>query len=416
MGEMHSLLVTRMSPFPATAGVPLRVAGALYGLSTLGPVDVIVIGAEVADDDVPDYIAEVTTVDPGPPSARSQLTGRLGGRHPLAASLWTPDIDRLVRSRAAGPDLVVLEEVWLAPYLDAAAAGGARVVYDSHNVETVLRREIASLQATSLPRRIRRSVITSQVSRLERQLVEGADQVWACSEQDRQAMASLFGRASSIRVVPNAIDAVSVAADVARADLDGDLDGNLDGDLDGPGPRVLFLGDLRYPPNEDGALFLLDEIMPQVRERVPGAELLLVGRNPTERLRRTASPIPWTTVTGEVASVAPYLAAADVLAVTLRIGGGTRLKILEGLAAGLPIVTTTKGVEGIDAVDGVHLAMADEPTTIADRLTEVLTDRALADRRRRAGRALVDDHYSWTAVAERIRHHVQGTEPTAETR
>ena len=393
---MRSLVVTRLSPFPPNAGVPLRVAGNLAGLARLGPVDVIIIGDRPAGP-IPAHIDTVETFEARPAGRLGALTARIGPRHPLAASLHTAEVEAAIERLGAGPGLVVLDEVWLAPYLPAARRTGRHVVYDSHNVETVLRPQIVAVGRAGPARRARRAMIAAQVRRLERRLVTGTDQVWVCSEADRSALVGLFGRAEHLRVVPNAVDTDSIRAEIAGA--------RQDAGPPGPAPSVVFLGDLGYTPNEDGALFLLQDVLPLVRQRLPSVHPLLVGRRPTDRLVEAARAAG-ATVTGEVDSVMPYLAAGGVLAVTLRIGGGTRLKILEAMAAGLPIVTTSKGLEGIDAVDGEHLRIADEPEAIAEAIAEVLGDRQRAGQLTDRASTLVDRHYSWAAVAELIAGHV----------
>lgn len=389
---MHrSLVVTRLSPFPPNAGVPLRVAANLAGLAERGPVDVIIIGDEPTGE-IPSYIDSVETFPMAAPKRLTELVGRFGPRHPLATSLHSAEVEGAIERLGAGPGLIVLDEVWLAPYLDAARRTGRHVIYDSHNVETVLRREIASVGEVGRVRRIRREIITAQVKRLERQLVTGTDQVWVCSEDDRVALNQLFGPVSHLRVVPNGVDTTALRARV-QSDLVAPPQVASDE------PSIIFLGDLAYTPNEDGALYLLNEVMPEVAEALPTASAVFVGRRPTERLITAAEASGYAVVTGEVDAVEPYLAHGDLLAVTLRVGGGTRLKILEAMAAGLPIVTTSKGLEGIDARHGEHLLIADDPSSIAGAIVEILGD---PDRGRRLATnawELVDRCYSWQAIA-----------------
>ncbi len=389
----RSLVVTRLSPFPPTAGVPLRVAAYLRGLAELGPVDVIIVG-DTPSGQIPDHIDRVETY-PAEPSLLAPITSRVGPRHPLAARLHSRDVEAAIQRLGAGPGVVVLAEVWMAPYLNAARSTGRPVVYDSHNVETVLRHQIASVGRVDVARRIRRSMITAQVRRLEARMIAETDQAWVCSNDDEDALSRLFRPAAEIRVVPNAVDATSIAADV---------DAGVDPvpPVGGETPTVVFLGDLGYTPNEDGARHLIDDVMPRIREAVPTALAVLVGRRPTEALRRAAGEAG-AVITGEVASVLPYLAHGSLLAVTLRIGGGTRLKILEAMAAGIPIVTTSKGLEGIDALDGLHLRVADGSEAFAAAAVDVLTNPAAAADLAHNARALVHEHYSWEATGRRVR-------------
>lgn len=391
---MRSLVVTRLSPFPPTAGVPLRVAANLAALAELGPVDVIIIGDEPAGD-IPPYIANVETFGLARSSAVARLLGRFGPRHPLATSLHTPEVEAAIERLGSGPGLIVLDEVWMAPYLDAARRTGRDLIYDSHNVETVLRRQIASVGDVGLIRRVRRAMITAQVRRLERQIIGGTDQSWVCSKDDRTALHGLFGPTSDLHVVPNAADTSSIQAEIDRGLP-------IPPELTDTDKSIIFLGDLGYTPNEDGALFLLEDVMPEVERRTARATPVLVGRRPTDRLISAATAHGRTTVTGEVDSVLPYLAHGTLLTVTLRVGGGTRLKIVEAMAAGLPIVTTSKGLEGIDAIHGEHLLVADEPAAIAAAIARIVDDPEESARMADRARAFVEASYSWSAVAQLI--------------
>jgi glycosyltransferase involved in cell wall biosynthesis len=151
-------------------------------------------------------------------------------------------------------------------------------------------------------------------------------------------------------------------------------------------------------PNEDGILFFIDAILPHIRRKVPGVRLIVVGRNPTHRLREIAerSRIE---VTGTVDDVRPYIAEAAVYVVPLRVGGGTRLKIFEALAMGKAVVSTSVGAEGLPLIPGEHYIPADEPTEFAYAILALLKDSTRRKRLGLAGRRLVEERYSWSQVA-----------------
>ncbi len=391
---MRSLVVTRFSPFPPTAGVPLRVAANLAALARLGPVDVVIIGDRPIGP-VPSHVDRVETFDIPAQGRVAAMARRFGLRHRLASELHLSSVEGAIERLGVGPGLIVLEEVWMAPYVDVARRTGRDLVYDSHNVETVLRRQIASIGPSGPLRHLRRAMIGAQVRRLEQTLVECADQTWVCSANDRRALGALFTATADVRVVPNAADTERLRAEVEAASDPPTAVGPDD-------QAIIFLGDLRYAPNEDGALLLLNDVMPLVERQLPDARAVFVGRRPTDRLIAAARAHNGATVTGEVDSVVPYLAHGKVLAVTLRIGGGTRLKIVEAMAAGLPIVTTTKGLEGIDAAHEEHVLIADEPEQIADAIVRVLADPDAAAGMAERARRLVELSYSWASVARLV--------------
>jgi glycosyltransferase involved in cell wall biosynthesis len=163
---------------------------------------------------------------------------------------------------------------------------------------------------------------------------------------------------------------------------------------------AVFNGVLDYRPNLDAALYLVDEIWPLVRKRCPSAQLLLVGRgSPADRRRLEREGV---VVTGEVPDVRPYLERAAVALVPIRMGGGTRLKVVEGLAMGKAMVSTNLGCEGIAVRDGEHLLVADTPGDFAAAVVSLLEDPAAARALGLAGRALMEESYSWELAGARL--------------
>ncbi|WP_051951398.1 glycosyltransferase [Actinacidiphila yeochonensis] len=142
------------------------------------------------------------------------------------------------------------------------------------------------------------------------------------------------------------------------------------------GAVILFQGSFDWAPNADAAEWMVREVLPLVRERVPNATVVLAGRSAPEV---AALAGPHVEVTGTVASMTPYLTAADLVVVPLRVGSGTRVKILEAFAHGVPVVSTTIGAEGLDVVPGEHLAVADTADGLARHCADLLTDRARRD-------------------------------------
>jgi glycosyltransferase involved in cell wall biosynthesis len=165
---------------------------------------------------------------------------------------------------------------------------------------------------------------------------------------------------------------------------------------------VLYLGALDWRPNLDAVRLLLDEIFPAVRARHAGARLAIVGRRPPAWLRRDAAAAPGVELHADVPDVRPHMAASAVMAVPLRIGGGSRLKILEAIAAGLPVVSTRVGAEGLWLRPGADYALADSPGEMAEALGGVLASPAAALARARQARAGIAARYDWPVLAERL--------------
>jgi glycosyltransferase involved in cell wall biosynthesis len=165
-------------------------------------------------------------------------------------------------------------------------------------------------------------------------------------------------------------------------------------------PVALYTGTFGYPPNAEGLAWLLAEVWPQIRSRVPDAELLVVGKDPPDDLVAAAGDD--VTIAGWVPEMQPWFDRAQAVLVPIRSGGGTRLKVLDGLASGRPVVSTTMGAEGIDVTPGEDALVADGAEAFADAAARALTEGDLAGRIGAAGRRLAETTYDWERVGERL--------------
>jgi len=157
---------------------------------------------------------------------------------------------------------------------------------------------------------------------------------------------------------------------------------------------------MRYRPNIDAALFMVNEVLPLIRKKKPDVVFSIVGAGPSDEVLQLAGPN--VVVTGEVPDVRPYALAAGLLVVPLRMGSGTRLKVLEGLSLAKPMVTTSLGCEGIEVENNKHLLIADDAESFAQAVITVLDDSNLAASLGTAGRALVEAKYSWVTIVDVI--------------
>jgi glycosyltransferase involved in cell wall biosynthesis len=186
--------------------------------------------------------------------------------------------------------------------------------------------------------------------------------------------------------------------------------GYFDGDRYPPqpdaAPTVLFCGAMDYTPNTDGLAWYFRECDAALRAAVPDRRILIVGKNPVPAVRALGE-IPGVTITGEVPDVRPYYQRAWAQMVPLRIGGGTRLKIVESLAMGCPVVSTTIGAQGLELRDRAHLRLGDAPADFARALADVLQSSAERDQLRIAGRQQVLNHYTWPRLGARLSDHYE---------
>ena len=251
-----------------------------------------------------------------------------------------------------------------------------------HNVESVLWKRRAEVEQKWFDRFAAR-IEYGKMRRFEPAQVRRFHHVIAVSEADRQAMSAMVDPAR-ISVVPTGVDLSTYQYDPNATPS---------------GALVVFTGSMDWKPNIDGVEFFCHDIWPRVLAAMPGARFRIVGRDPDPRVRRLASDS--VEVTGTVPSVVDHLRDAAVVVVPLRIGGGTRIKIYEGMAMGKATVSTTIGAEGLDVEHGRDILLEDTPPAFADAVIQLLQDDA-ARRRYEAAAAATARQYDWSGIAERF--------------
>jgi glycosyltransferase involved in cell wall biosynthesis len=283
-------------------------------------------------------------------------------------------------------DLVNVEFPYLAHYRLGGSPGAQPppVVLDAHDIAYEIVRQVAR-GGSSWGRRLYASVNWRKLRRDELAAFRRADGVYTCSAADRDRVLSDVPTARTA-VVPNA------------ADVDFYQPRPTDPPPDGR--TVVFFGLLSTFPNTDGVLHFMQDIWPRIAAERPDARFKIIGARPPASVRALAGPR--VEVTGLVDDLRPHLASAAALVVPLRVGSGTRLKIVEGMAMGKAIVSTTLGAEGIDAVPGRDLLVADDPAGFAAEVIRILDDPGLAARLGCAGRRLAVERYSWGAAAQAL--------------
>lgn len=255
----------------------------------------------------------------------------------------------------------------------------------AHNVESQIWQRYFETETNAL----KRWYIGRQwrkFARFERWAAAEADLMVAVSEEDAERLRHEFA-APRVTVVENGVDAHHFTPSAQ--------------DASGL-PQILFLGSLDWRPNLDAVAILLDQVFPAVRADMPEARLAIVGRNPPDWLRRRGETSPGVAVHANVADVRPFLARSSALAVPLRIGGGSRLKILEALASGVPVVSTAVGAEGLRLRAGEHLDVVASETDMPAALLRVLRDPDAAAARCHRGREVVLQEYGWDGLARKL--------------
>jgi sugar transferase (PEP-CTERM/EpsH1 system associated) len=219
--------------------------------------------------------------------------------------------------------------------------------------------------------------------RYERIECKKYDKVIAVSSNDANILKRDYGVAS-VSYVPTGVDTgyFQRSTDYSSKEFD-----------------MIFMGSMDWLPNIDAVTFFISEILPQVRKAKPDAKFAIVGRNPPPAIIRLTQDDPNIVVTGRVADVRPYLEAASVFVVPLRIGGGTRLKIYEAMAMEMPVISTTVGAEGLPLRPDREIVIADDPALFAASTVKLLIDKELAGNIASVGAEAVRRHFSWQRVA-----------------
>jgi glycosyltransferase involved in cell wall biosynthesis len=268
---------------------------------------------------------------------------------------------------------------YAAPALAVSQWLGGKTLLVEHNVE---HRRLQQQHPSTDPRAI------EFLRELEVGMCNRVDAVVAVSERDRDLLVDDGVEASRIHAIPHGVDLDGFDRAV-RMDIRAKLG------IDGSCPILVYHGIYRYPPNLEAMQVMAREILPRLRDRGLRPLVVAIGRDPPARTLH-----PDILFTGPVDSIAPWLKGADVAVVPLRQGEGTRMKILDYFAARLPVVTTSKGIEGIVFEPGRHAIVRDDPDGFAAAVADLVQDRALAQRLGEAGREIANQ-LDWRRIAAR---------------
>lgn len=405
-GRPRVLVIAEALPYPPLKGGDLRTWQNVNILASFAEVGVFGLcsndARRAAPPDVP-LAFWASSSDPAlayPPPKGVRLVGRAWlldpDGHP--SDLYRSDV---VAGEVAAvldrfrPDVVIVEGLWLHAYMPVVKAAGRVCVLDCHNIEAALFRELAASRAgDDLESRVMRDVIPARTASLERRAVHAADQLWVCSPEDERTLIESYAPAAPVHVVPNGVRIV----DPVPASHDTPF-------------TLLFMGFYPHAPNAIGADFLVREVFPRLTARCPEARLLLVGASPPATLRQAAAIDARIVVTGALRDIGPAFAQATALVVPLFQGSGTRLKVLEAFAAGVPVISTRKGVEGLAVRHGEHVLLADTADDFVESALALRRDGAVAQRLVASARTLLTQRYSWEAVAPLVRSAVSACLP-----
>jgi polysaccharide biosynthesis protein PslH len=258
-----------------------------------------------------------------------------------------------------------------------------KIVFE-HNVEFQLRKRKWQVEKNSL----RKMVFGREWRKtrpLEAQVCRSFDHVLTVSDEDQQTIRQEFG-IDHISALPTGVD-TDFFHPVESSPVPG---------------RLVFVGSMDWDPNEDGVVWFLESVYPLIRQAVPNASFVIVGRKPSSRLRAIAGKAQSVEVTGGVPDVRPYLSQAEVVVVPLRVGGGTRIKIPEAMAMAKAVVSTPIGAEGLPFQDGKQIRLEEQPQDFANAVVELLRKPPLRKAVENAARNEVVANHGWEAVVDKV--------------
>ena len=388
---MRILSILPYSPFPAHFGGALRMYNLLREMMRTHEVSVIMYGtpAEKAlvTESFGGKLKSIRAVEKPLKSASlhkrwAQMRSLFDARSATTQSYYSDAMQREIDSAVSENAFDLVQREFLVMGLFRAECPGAVHILDAHNVEYDCVRRMA--QASHSP--IRRAFYGMEYRKMyqeETEIYGRQDALLVTSSRDKSLLDKDLRHIPKF-VIPNGVDASYFLPST-----------------DSPEPdSLVFTGAMNYFPNVDGILFFLKETLPLIRKQVPHIRVYVVGGRPPRQLVSMASRD--VIVTGFVKDVRPYVHRASVYIVPLRMGGGTRLKVLEALAMEKPVVTTSVGCEGINVEDRHSALIADSPESFAASVVELLRDGGLRRSLATNGRELIRTHYEWSAIGESL--------------
>lgn len=381
---MKVLLLTQVLPYPPDSGPKIKTWNVIKYLAQKHDITLVsfVRGDQTADvQRLRAYCRSIHTVQ----MVRNPLRdGWAMIRSLFSDQPWVmtrDDINRMHQlvsrlCHETSYDIVHADQLNMGQY--ASRLPGTRKILDTHNALWLLYKRLWQTLKPG-PKKWLLGRDWQLLRRYEARLCQEFDHVLAVSEEDRAALIDAVGRPLEITVIPIAIDTDELKP-VTRS----------------PGTdHILYMGTMYWPPNIDGVFWFIREVWPLIRAQRPNLIFDVVGARPPQELLELSKPETGINVTGYVKDTSPYLEKAGLMIVPLRAGGGMRVKILEALALGLPVVSTTLGCEGIALENGYHTLIADTPLEFARATLQLLDNQALADELGRNGRNLIETSYDY---------------------
>lgn len=388
---MKILLLTQVLPYPPDSGPKVKTWNVIKYLAEKHDVTLVsfIRGNQSASiKELQKYCQKVYTIpmERGLIRDLRYMVESFFSRQPfLMVRDRRTEMEQLIDRLAADTDFDIVHSDQLNMAQYAIGVPQARKVLDAHNALWLLYKRLWMTMRPG-PKKWLLGRDWRLLKKYEGRICSEFDAVLAVSDEDRKALEEASGQALNVTVIPIAIDTREITPVNFRPE----------------GDRIIHIGTMYWPPNIDGILWFLREVLPRVREQRPDVVFDIVGANPPQEIKAIGEVDRRVNVTGYVDDPTPYLEGASLMVVPLRAGGGMRVKILNALGQGLPVVSTTLGSEGIAVTSGVHLLVADSPEDFANSVVCLLEDGQLAIKLGRNGRQLIEERYDYQVACRSL--------------
>lgn len=384
---MNILFISPWFPVPPANGSKIRI---FHLIRSLGKQHTIDLASFIRSGEVHESVYKITPsctvikVFPWQEFSPTHLKALIGffSKKPRSVfATYQPkvqiELEQIAKSRHY--DVVIYSEMATAPYLSREIRG--TVVLDDLEIGILS----GSQQGSS---RYRKFLTKLRVLKLQGYLSEVLEKTQLCtvvSEVEKSQVQAIFPNQARIEVVPNGVDTKRLLPGLGKAES----------------PTLIYAGSVTYSANFDAVSYFIEEIFPIVRSQISDVRFVVTGSVDGTNLS-PYDKVDGVKFLGHVRDIHKVVADSAVSVIPLRIGGGTRLKILESFALGTPVVSTSKGVEGLDAIPEEHFLLADDSYTFAQQTIRLLKDEGLQKKLAMAARKLVEERYDWEIIGQRF--------------
>jgi sugar transferase (PEP-CTERM/EpsH1 system associated) len=388
---MNILFLAPRLPLPADTGGKIRTLNILKQLAKGNRVYLLCFTFEEADQlhaqSLQQLGIEVDMVSMSDPSMIQKITAVTFNSRPFSISKYdtSPMRQRLkevLANRAF--DAVHVDHLHMAVYQDCLK--NIPCFLDEHNVEYKILERCGNVEKSGIKKLLYQNQ-SHKMKVFETQKVKEFKGIFACSSEDQMLLNDLAKVPVPTHVIPNGVDTDYFNANLQHKEHE---------------DALVFTGSMDWLPNDDAITYFCKEILPLVWGMNNMLKLYVVGKNPSKLVKELAERDHHVIVTGRVDDVRPFVEKSKIFIVPLRIGGGTRLKILEAMAMGKAIVSTTIGAEGIECKDGVNIAIADTPHDFAKKIIDLCSQPVQVTSMGQEGRSLVCQKYDWAIVGRKL--------------